>query len=70
VCAAAVAVFYIIYCLPAGIHKDKHNSTLPGYKAEPLSGKDVATKDATDAALANSPSAEMELAQSAPSASK
>jgi hypothetical protein len=64
-------VFYLIYCLPAGIKKEKVDNTLPDFS----DGKDAAdakamgskgTKDASD--LANSPSAGLELQHTAAAA--
>lgn len=71
-------VFYLIYSLPAGMYKEKRDNSLPAYKPELLPSKDAAGpaqhpgaaaaaagKGVAD--LAGSPSAEMELAQTAPS---
>jgi hypothetical protein len=55
----AAAVFYIIYCLPAGSYKEKRDTYLPGRKG------DVAAKDAV--LMPASKSGEVELHQHAPS---
>jgi hypothetical protein len=66
-------VFYLIYSLPAGMYKEKRDTSLPAFKPEHLLGKDTGAAGAAggkDSAtnLVGSPSAEMELAQTAPSA--
>lgn len=58
-CCCLPAVFYIIYCLPAGMYKEKHDNDLPAFKG--IAAKDTDTLPATK-------SAEVELKQSAPSA--
>lgn len=60
-------MFYLIYCLPAGIKKEKVDNTLPDFsEGKAADAKGVGTKGDID--LANSPSAGLELQHTAAAA--
>jgi hypothetical protein len=62
-------VFYLIYCLPAGIKKEKVDNTLPDFSDSKVVDEVKGGKGGKGASdLANSPSAGLELQHTAAAA--